>query len=108
MTLSRAQLEDVLKSLEAPGLRYADVRVTTTDHQQVRVRNGQVDNLSSNVDRAVGVRVLAGNGWGFAADSTVDEATLRKTARRALEVAQASNIASTQDVQLSDIEPHVA
>jgi TldD protein len=108
LTLSRTQLDDVLKSLAADGLRYADARVTTTDHQDVRIRNGQVDSLSSNVDRAVGVRVLVGNGWGFAADSTVDEATLRKTARRALEVAHASNIASTQEVRLSDVEPHVA
>jgi TldD protein len=108
MAPSRQQLEDALKSLRDPALRYADVRFTATHNQHVRVRNGEVDTLISNIDRAVGVRVLVGNGWGFAASSDADEQSLLRTARRALEVAAASNIASTQKIELSDIEPHVA
>ena len=102
----RAQLEEVLASLSSA--RYADIRVTTTHHQHVKVRNGEVDHLSSVVDRAIGVRVLSGNGWGFAASSDTSDASLRATALRALDVAAASNIASTQTITLSDIEPHVA
>jgi TldD protein len=88
--------------------RYADIRHTATHQQHVKVRNGEVDHLSSTVDRAIGVRVLVGNGWGFAASSDTSEASLRETAKRALEVAAASNIASTQQISLSEIEPHVA
>ena len=40
--------------------------------------------------------------------SDTSEESIRRTARRALEVAAASNIASTQRVVLSDVEPHVA
>ncbi len=108
MRPERAQLEEVLASLANPSLRYADVRFTETQQQHVKVRNGEVDHLSSTVDRAAGVRVLVGNGWGFAATSDISEASIRKAARRALEVAAASNIASTQEVTLSEIEPHVA
>ena len=108
MLPERLQLEDLLSSLAGPALRYADVRYTATHQQHVKVRNGEVDHLSSTVDRAVGVRVLVGNGWGFAATSNVDEPSIRRTARRALEVAAASNIASTQEVELSEVEPHVA
>ena len=108
MKPGRAQLEDVLASLANPSLRYADVRYTATHQQHVKVRNGEVDHLSSTVDRAVGVRVLVGNGWGFAATSDISEAAIRRTARRALDVAAASNIASTQEVTLSDVAPHVA
>jgi len=108
MTLSRTQMGDVLSSLKDPALRYADIRFTATHHQDVRVRNGEVDNLSSDVDRAIGVRVLVGNGWGFAASSDVSDESLHLTARRALEVAEASNIASTEKVALSDLEAHVA
>src|SRR5207247_6751640 len=64
--------------------------------------------LASTVDRAIGVRVLVGDGWGFAASSDVSEAALRRTAARALEVAAASHIASTQKITLSDVAPHVA
>jgi len=104
----RVQLEEVLASLANPSLRYADIRYTATHQQHVKVRNGEVDHLSSTVDRAVGVRVLMGNGWGFAATSDLSEESIRRVARRALEVAAASNIASTQQVTLSEIEPHVA
>jgi len=108
MRPGRTQLEDVLASLASPALRYADIRYTATHQQHVKVRNGEVDHLSSTVDRAVGVRVLAGNGWGFAATSDISDAAIRRTARRALDVAAASNIASTQQVTLSDIAQHVA
>ena len=108
MKPERAQLESVLASLRSPSLRYADVRFTETRQQHVKVRNGEVDHLSSTVDRAVGVRVLVGNGWGFAASSDVSEASIQRTARRALEVAAASNLASTQQVRLSGVDAHVA
>lgn len=108
MKPSREQFADVLSSLRAPTLRYADIRFTATREQHVRVRNGEVDALSSTVDRAVGVRVLSGNGWGFAATSDTSPASILKTAQRALEVAAASNIASTVKVTLSDVEPYVA
>src|SRR5438034_5751062 len=106
MKPTRAQLADTLATIRAA--RYADIRYTETRQQHVKVRNGEVDHLSSTVDRAVGVRVLVGNGWGFAASSDVNEESIRKTAQRALEVAAASNIASSQVVTLSEVEPHVA
>src|SRR5438270_7134080 len=105
---TRAQLEDVLASLRDPGLRYADIRWTATHEQHVRVRNGEVETLSSTIDRAIGVRVLVGDGWGFAANSDTSEESIRRTARRAVQAAAASNIASTHRVVLSDIEPYVA
>lgn len=108
MKPERAQLEDILSSLADPALRYADVRYTVTEQQHVKVRNGEVDHLSSTVDRAAGVRVLVGNGWGFAATSDVGEASIRRAARRALEVAAASNLASTQKIALSETGAHVA
>src|SRR5512134_3139977 len=108
MKPGRDQLDQVLGSLRSPSLRYADIRYTETQQQHVKVRNGEVDHLSSTVDRAVGVRVLVGNGWGFAASSDISEASIRRAAKRALEVAAASNIASTQEVVLSPVEPHVA
>jgi TldD protein len=108
MPPARQQLEDALKSLRDPALRYADVRFTTTHNQHVRVRNGEVDALISTVDRAVGVRVLIGDGWGFAASSDVSEDSLRQTAQRAMEVAAASNLASTQKIVLSEVKPHIA
>src|SRR5258706_15690742 len=108
MKPERAQLADVLVSLSNPSLRYADVRYPQPSEQHVRVRNGEVENLASTVDRAIGVRVLVGNGWGFAASSDPSEAALPAPALRALDVAAASHIATTDTVVLSDIDPYTA
>ena len=108
MTPGRDQLADLLSTLRNASLRYADIRFSETRQQHVKVRNGEVDHLASTVDRAVGVRVLVGDGWGFAATSDLSESSLRATALRALEVAAASNIATTQRVVLSEIEPFTA
>jgi len=89
MKPTRATFEQALKSLRNPALRYADIRWTATHQQHVRVRNGEVDTLSATVDRAIGVRVLVGNGWGFAATSHVSEEAILQTVQRALEVAAA-------------------
>src|SRR5258706_2484708 len=108
MKPTRAQLEDVLASLNDPGLRYADIRWTATHQQHVRVRNGEAETLSSTIDRAIGVRVLVGDGWGFAANSDTSEESLRQTARRAVEAAAASHNASTHRVLLIALQPAAA
>jgi TldD protein len=108
MKPGRAQLTDALGTLKDPALRYADIRYTETADQHARVRNGEVESLASTVDRAIGVRVLVGNGWGFAASSDTSDESIRKTAQRAVEVAAASHIATSEAVTLSDVEPHVA
>jgi TldD protein len=97
-------LDQILESL-GRSTRYADIRITTTSEQLVRVRNGGVEQLASTVDRAFGVRVLAGNGWGFAGGSEVSEAALVRAAEIAVEVAHASHIASTAAVELAEAEP---
>jgi TldD protein len=108
MKPSRQQLEDALASIRTPGLRYADIRFTATHQQHVKVRNGEVDHLSSTVDRAVGVRVLVGNGWGFAATGDLSTASILRAAKRAVDVAAASHAASTARVELSEVQPYVA
>src|SRR3954453_3207414 len=106
MKPTRAQLEDGLASLRDSGLRYADAGWTATHEQHVRVRNGEVETLSSTIDRAIGVRVLVGDGWGFAANSDTSEESIRRTARREGGVAAARKNPLTTSGARSDIEPH--
>ena len=94
MKPTREQFADALSLLGAA--RYADIRYTATHRAARAGAQWRGRHLSSTVDRAIGVRVLVGNGWGFAAISDTCEESIRRTARRALEVAAASNIASTQ------------
>lgn len=90
------------------GARYTDVRVTTTYREDVKVRNGKIETMLSSVDRGVGVRALVGNGWGFAASSETTEDSLRAVANRALEIARASHLATSDEIVLAPVEAHVA
>lgn len=108
MKSTRDLFENVLAFLRSRDVRYADIRSTVTDTQHIKVRNGSVESLSAGVDRAIGVRVLVGNGWGFAADSSDSEEALMRAAERALDVAAASHLATTAAVTLSDIGAYVA
>jgi TldD protein len=105
--VTRELFDAALRRTVARGARYSDVRTTTTATQHVRVRNGQVESLSESIERAVGVRVLVGNGWGFASESETSEEALGRAAERALEVAAASHLVAMENVRLSESDPHV-
>ncbi len=98
-------IRDIIRDLESKGARYADARLSTLSTEDVKVRNGSVETLSSGVERGIGIRVLVGNGWGFAGDSDDSEEALRRAADRALEAARASHITATRDIVLSPVEP---
>lgn len=104
---SRDFLDQVLKSVSASA-RYADIRVTRTDRQDVRARNGRTESISASTDYGAGVRVLYGNGWGFSGTSDISEESIRRAAQQALEVAKASHLATTDEIVLGESEPAVA
>jgi TldD protein len=101
---SRELLEETLRSV-AGHSRYADLRITRTERQDVRVRNGRTESIAAASDFGAGVRVLHGNGWGFAATSEVTPESLKRIAAQALEVAKASHIATSDEIVLA---PHEA
>lgn len=98
-------IDDIIRDLERRGARYVDVRLSTLSTEAVKIRNGSVETLASGTERGIGIRVLSGNGWGFAGDSDDSEAALRRAADRALDAARASHLTATRDIVLSPVEP---
>jgi len=98
-------IRDIIRDLERRGARYVDARTSTLSTEDVKVRNASVETLSSGVERGIGIRVLVGNGWGFAGDSDDSEMALRRAADRAFEAARASHITATRDIVLSPVDP---
>lgn len=105
--LEVALLQKVIARLRDHA-RHADIRITETARQDLRGRNERVESISESTDRALGVRVLCGNGWGFAAASEISEAALHEAAERALDLARASHLATTEEIVLHDVDPVVA
>jgi TldD protein len=88
-----ATLEEVvgraLAAAKAAGASYADVRLHRRRIESITTREDHVVGTSDSDRYGVGVRVIAGGAWGYAASSRVDGKTAEGTARRAVELARA-------------------
>jgi len=60
-------LARALDTARRRGARYADVRLVDTGEQNLALKNGLVEGISHVESAGLGVRVLVGQGWGFAA-----------------------------------------
>jgi len=60
------------------GADYADVRLIESSREEIQVKNGQVGGLDRSETVGIGVRVLVGGAWGYAA---TDELTREGVAR---------------------------
>jgi TldD protein len=69
------------------GADYADVRIQTTRSESIVLRNLSLKNTSSQVLRGYGIRVFVKGAWGFAHHSVFTEDAVRKTVRRAMDLA---------------------
>jgi TldD protein len=68
---------------------YAEARHVATDTEDLAVRNGQVDDISSSTAEGIGVRVRVGGGWGFAATRDLSAVGAEEALGRALAIAEA-------------------
>jgi TldD protein len=72
------------------GAAYADARAVVRRSQSVGTRNGRVETLADSETQGIGVRVLVGGAWGFAADRRMTAAGARDAALRACGFAAAA------------------
>jgi len=90
------------------GAEYADARTGTDETESLTVRNQEMEGIDRTTSSGVGVRVLSGGRWGFAATSRQDESEVVRTATLAVEIAKAAARRPGAPVELSPIEPVVA
>jgi TldD protein len=76
------------------GASYADARAVVRRSQSVGTKNGRVETLTDGETEGIGVRVLVGGAWGFAADRRLSPEGARDAGLRAAGFAAA---ASRQD-----------
>ncbi|MDO8963820.1 MAG: TldD/PmbA family protein [Coriobacteriia bacterium] len=86
------------------GASYADVRVTDTETQSIKVRNGALEGIESGASFGFGVRVIADGAWGFAASNDTSNESAVRVARQAVAIARASATIGDHTVELSPLE----
>ncbi|MCD6326651.1 TldD/PmbA family protein [bacterium] len=83
---------------------YADIRLLNMVTENIDVKNGTVEVITSREMMGFGIRVIVNGSWGFASSSLVNEKELRRVAELAVQIAKASATLKTEDVVLADTE----
>ncbi|HWB86716.1 MAG TPA: TldD/PmbA family protein [Bryobacteraceae bacterium] len=86
------------------GVTYADARAVEIRERDITTKNGKAGHVASNESLGVGIRVLAGGCWGFAATDDVSRNGIDAAVALALEIARSGAAAKKHDVVLSPEE----
>lgn len=80
-----------LGAISVRGLDYGDIRVVNRTVESLSTRKGVVEGIESSASIGVGIRVLFRGYWGFSATNDLSSQSIKATAKKALEIAKASN-----------------
>jgi TldD protein len=97
-----------LDAATGPEVSYADARAIEIRDRQIATKNGKVGHASNNESMGIGIRVLAGGCWGFAATDDLTPSGISAAAALAREIARASTAARKEDVVLAPEQKYEA
>ncbi len=100
----RDLLADAVARARAAGARYAEARQVADARDEIAVRDGRVERVTSRASEGFGVRVLVRDGWGFAARPGADVAALAAAVDAALATARAAAGIATRPVRLAEVD----
>lgn len=85
------------------GASYADIRIVSTEREDILVRNGQIAEMDLSEDIGFGIRVLVNGAWGFASSAKVNAEEIERIVALAVRVAQASASLKNEDVRMAPV-----
>jgi TldD protein len=100
-------IQRALAAAKKAGATYADVRLHRRRAESVRTREDHVVGVSSDDSYGVGIRVIAGGAWGFAASSRVEPKEAVRVAELAVEIAKANGRVMKRPISLAPVPAHV-
>ena len=100
-------MKNSINILKRKGVDYADLRKVRSQSQRIKVKNGEVEGISSRESSGFGIRVLKDGAWGFSSSAVISEEEIERVASEALRIASASASVNKDKSKLSDAEPWV-
>jgi TldD protein len=94
-----------VESAQKAGADYADARFVTEEAESLTAKNQQMEGIDRSVSKGLGVRVLVGGYWGFAATARAEDAEIERTASLAVSIARAAARLPMEPVRLAEVEP---
>ncbi len=104
----RDVIRRLLRELTRRGAAYADVRYERHRHEGLLAEGGRVTSISEDETLGIGIRVLVGGSWGFAATPHLTARKLRAAVEQALALARASNLINRRPRPLTPVAAAVA
>lgn len=90
------------------GASYVDVRIINQKYQHIQTKDLTVAEFNQGTSQGLGVRVLAGGGWGFASTQKLTKQAVAKAVKEAVKVARASATCLSEPVRLASEPVYVA
>jgi TldD protein len=101
-TALKKQLADIaLNAARSKGASYADVRIGRYRNQFIITREDKVLNTVDTESYGIGIRVIAGGSWGFAATDKMDKDGIAQAAELAVSIARENARLLKEPVQLA-------
>jgi TldD protein len=101
-TALKKKMADVaLNAARSRGATYTDVRIGRYLNQFIVTRDKNVENTVNTESYGMGIRVIAGGSWGFAATDKLDDDSIAQAAALAVQIAKENARLLTEPVQLA-------
>ncbi|MFC5578213.1 TldD/PmbA family protein [Lysobacter niabensis] len=101
VTMKKSIADAAMQAARDAGATYCDVRIGRYLRQFVITREDKVQNIVNTESTGVGVRVIAGGSWGFAATNDLSPKSVVKAAQQAAAIARANARTRTEPVQFA-------
>ena len=101
--MKRRLADAALNAATGAGATYADARIGRYLRQVVFTREDKVENIVNTESIGVGVRVIVGGTWGFAATGELDDQAVAQATRQAIAVARANARLQMEPVRLAPV-----
>jgi len=101
----KKSLADVaLNAATKAGASYCDVRIGRYLNQFINTRDLNVEGITNTESSGVGVRVIAGGAYGFAATNSMTPDAVALAARQAVAIARANAKLQTEPVRMAPVK----
>lgn len=100
--------ERALEAAMRSGVTYADVRVEDARERHISTKDAKPGNVATYDSLGVGIRVIAGGCWGFAATDEISPKGLERAANLAIDIALSGRAAKKRDITLAPEEAYTA
>jgi TldD protein len=104
LSFKKALADAGLNAATKAGATYCDVRIGRYLNQFITTRDLNVENIVNTESSGVGVRVIAGGAYGFAATNDMSPDGVAGAARQAVAIARANAKLQTEPLQMAPVK----